>query len=143
MAPVHLQKRRNDYLESPNRNRRCMESRKHTIADEHLRSHCVEPDRPASMLGSTINVVSSWFNVLTTSVSSKFTGGHFTSLFIRCLMDYSPNLAFSQPAAVTCTHQVETPSYFYQRDHDQSDARGSDTSSSFPRRLPIITFSKS
>ncbi|KAB5594097.1 Ulp1 peptidase [Ceratobasidium theobromae] len=76
MAPIHLQKRRNDYLESPNRNRRCMESRKHTIADEHLRSHYVEPDRPASMLGSTINVVSSWFNVLTTSVSIPTSPSH-------------------------------------------------------------------
>ncbi|KAJ1309675.1 hypothetical protein OPQ81_006439 [Rhizoctonia solani] len=73
MAPSHLHKRRHDYAEPPNRNRRCIDSRKQNAADESIRSHCSEdPDTSASMFDSTINTISSWVNFFTTSVSGPF-----------------------------------------------------------------------
>ncbi|CAE6516581.1 unnamed protein product [Rhizoctonia solani] len=73
MAPTHLHKRRHDYIESSNRNRRCMDDRAQSISDEQLRNHCAEdPDISGGVLDSTFNAISTWFHYLTDSVSETF-----------------------------------------------------------------------
>ncbi|KAF8744136.1 Cysteine proteinase, partial [Rhizoctonia solani] len=73
MAPLHLNKRRHDYIESPNRNRRCMDDRKKYILDDSIRTHCdQDPDTSGSMFESAINTVSTWFDAAVRSVSGSF-----------------------------------------------------------------------
>ncbi|CAE7231551.1 unnamed protein product [Rhizoctonia solani] len=75
MAPTHLHKRRHDCIESPSRTRRCMDGRKHNISDDSTRTHVNDdPDTSVSVLDSTLNAVSSWFNSVTTSISESISG---------------------------------------------------------------------
>jgi hypothetical protein len=117
MAPTLLQKRRRDYIESPTRNRRCMDTRKHTISDEQIRTRCSEEaDTSTSMFDSTINTMSSWVNYLATSVSEAFTGEFLNPHTQLLSYDYGPSSICSQSTTLTKTHlQVKTTPYIYQR----------------------------
>lgn len=91
MAPntVHS-KRRTEQLESPIRNRRCMDDRKNTIVDSQLRAHYVDQTPSTTSVFETVYTTgTSIINYLANSISSTFARMSFQILIPYRFVNYA------------------------------------------------------
>ncbi|KAG8698838.1 hypothetical protein FRC09_006992, partial [Ceratobasidium sp. 395] len=107
MPYTHHHKRRSDYIESPARNKRCMDSRKDSIADESLRSLCDDDADESSNLSNVISTTSYFINSAVTFFVDKLIAPSHTD----DQKTSSPKRPKRRPRNLNNGHPPESPSF--------------------------------
>ncbi|KAG8694390.1 Smt3-specific protease, partial [Ceratobasidium sp. 394] len=108
MPHTHYHKRRSDYIESPVRNKRCMESRKSTISDESLLSHCNnDVDEPPSIFSTVYRAGSG----LVTSAVAFLGFSADPPSHTSDLKTSSPKRPKRRPRNINATYSPHSPSF--------------------------------